>query len=154
MNTFYDFSQSLTSSGRQDGSLVLGQRNLDDRFPSVVSASPFRLWSPGDPIPTKGKRLLIGVSTWSAHDMKMLDAVSQALPGLSFALTVEVFNVADCSSPAGFERYVSGIGAVFQTPVVGFWSDGQLVDKASGRAGRELVARVSGLVSLPDAVEK
>jgi len=148
MTTFYDFSQALPSSGQGEGSLGLSQKNLDARFPSVVSTSPFRLWSPGNPIPAKGKRLLIGVATWSAYDMKLLDAVSQALQRPVLDLTVEVFNVADCSSPEAFDQYVPGIGRVFQTPVVGLWSDGNLVDKATGRAGRELVAGVSGLDSL------
>jgi hypothetical protein len=148
MTTFYDLSQALTSIGQRDGSPGLSQKDLDDRFPSVISASPFRLWSPGNPISARGKRLLIGVATWSAYDMKLLDAVSQALQRPPSGLTVEVFNVADCSSPEAFDRYVPGIGRVFHTPVVGLWSDGKLVDKATGRAGRELVARVSGLDSL------
>jgi hypothetical protein len=92
---------------------------------------------------------LIGVVTWSAYDMKLLDAVSRVLQRPPSGLTVEVFNVADCSSPEAFDRYVPGTGRVFQTPVVGLWSDGQLVDKATGRTGRELVARVSGL-DLPE----
>jgi hypothetical protein len=143
MTTFSDLSQALTSSGPRDGSLGLGQNYLDDRFPSVVSTSPLGLWSPGDAIPARGERLLIGVATWSAYDMKLLDAVSQALQKLPAGLTVEVFNVADCSSPEEFDRYVPGIGRVFHTPVVGLWSDGKLVDRATGRAGRQLVARVS-----------
>src|SRR5207249_3483682 len=84
----------------------------------------------------------------SAYGMKLLDAVSQALQTPPFDLTVEVFNVADCSPPETFDRYVPGIGHVFQTPVVGLWSEGHLVDKATGRAGRELVAGVTGLDSL------
>jgi hypothetical protein len=145
MTTFYDLSQGLTSSGQGDGPLDLSQKNRDERFPSVVSTSPFRLWSPGNLIPARGKRLLIGVATWSAYDMKLLDAVSEALRSVPAGVTVEVFNVADCSSQGEFDRYVPGSGKVFHTPVVGLWSDGKLVDKATGKAGRELVARVSGL---------
>lgn len=148
MTAFYDFSQALTSPGQREGSLGLSQKDLEDRFPSVVSTSPFRLWSPGNPIPAKGKRVLIGVATWSAYDMKLLDAVSQVLQRSPLDLMVDVFNVADCSSLESFERYMPGIGRVFQTPVVGLWSDGQLVDKATGRSGRELAARVSGLDAL------
>jgi hypothetical protein len=147
MTTFHDLSQTLMSSGQPEGSLGFSQKTLDDRFPSVVSTSAFRLWSPGNPIAAKGKRLLIGVATWSAYDMKLLDAVSEVLQRASVDLTVDVFNVADCPSPEAFEEYVPGIGRVFQTPVVGLWSEGQLVDKATGRVGRELVARVSGLDS-------
>jgi hypothetical protein len=151
MTTFSDLSGALTPSAQRDGSLGMGQRNLDDRFACVVSTSPFRLWSPGSPIPAQGKRLLIGVATWSAYDMKLLDAVAPALQRLPGNLTVEVFNVADCSSPEAFDQYVPGIGRVFHTPVVGLWSDGQLVDKATGRMGRELVAGVFGL-DLQEAV--
>jgi hypothetical protein len=145
MNTFHDLSSSLNPSEQRDGSLGLGQQKLDERFPAIVSASPLRLWSPGNPIPATSKRLLIGVATWSAYDMQLLDAVSQALQRSPFDLTIEVFNVADCHSPEAFEEYVPGIGRVLQTPIVGLWSDGMVVDKATGRAGRELVARVAGL---------
>lgn len=77
--------------------------------------------------------------------MALLDAVSQAqqtrTPGLEF----EVFNVADCTTPQAFERYVPGVGDVFHTPVAGLWSEGRLVETASGMAGRALVSRVCGL---------
>jgi hypothetical protein len=148
MTTFLDLSRSLTSSGPGEVSLGPRQKDVDDRFPSVVSTSPFRLWSPGNPIPETGKRLLIGVATWSAHDMKLLDALAQALQRLPPDLTVEVFNVAGCSSAEAFDRYVPGIGKVFHTPVVGLWSEGRLVEQATGRAGRELAARVVGLDAL------
>jgi hypothetical protein len=145
MTTFYHLTQALTPSGQQDGSLGPSQQDLDVRFPSVVASSPFRLWSPGKAIPAKGKRLLVGVATWSAYDMRLLDAVAQALRKQPCDLTVEVFNVADCASPQAFDRYVPGIGPVFHTPVAGLWSDGNLVEQATGKPGRELVARVSGL---------
>jgi hypothetical protein len=148
MTAFFDLSQAIASAGQPEGSLAHSQKKADDAFPSVVATSPFRLWRPGDLLPATGKRLLIGVATWSAYDMKLLDAVSQALQRLPSGLRVEVFNVADCSSPEAFDHYVPGIGSVFHTPVVGLWADGQLVEKATGRAGRELVARVSGLDAL------
>lgn len=145
MTTFSHLTESLTPSGQQAGSPCRSQKDRDDHFPSVVSASPFRLWSPGKPLPAKGKCLLIGVATWSVYDMRLLDAVAQSLKKCPRDLTVAVFNVADCTSQEVFDRYVPGIGPVLHTPVVGLWSDGNLADKATGRAGRELVARVSGL---------
>jgi hypothetical protein len=145
MNLFQDFYRAPSIPVPQDGSLGIRQQTLDGRFPAIVSQSPFRLWSPGEPIPQQGDRLLIGVATWSAEDMKLLDALSQVIHRQVPALTVELFNVADCQSPAAFQRYVPGIGSVFQTPVVGHWSEGVLVEKASGYAGRELVASICGL---------
>jgi hypothetical protein len=37
-----------------------------------------------------------------------------------------------CKSQADFESCLPGIGKVFQTPVVGIWSNGRLTEKASG----------------------
>jgi hypothetical protein len=138
MTLFQDFYQSPSLQGQPSA-------GLDERFPSAVAGSPLRLWSPGDPIPRQGQWLLVGVATWSAHDMQLLDAVSQALEGGPTGLAVSVFNVANCQSADAFEVYVPGVGSVFHTPVVGLWSEGKLVEKASGRAGRDLVARVCGL---------
>jgi hypothetical protein len=145
MTVFSDLFRSPPPQASPDGSLEQWQRGVDALFSAAVSRSPFRLWSPGDPIPATGDRLLIGVATWSAHDLALLDAVSAALPTRSRGLAVDVFTVADCSSPQAFERYVPGIGNVFHTPVVGLWADGRLVETASGKRGRELIARVCGL---------
>ena len=43
------------------------------------------------------------------------------------------------------ERYVPGIGRVFQTPVVGVWRDGVKISSAWGAAGCKLLAEI-GLV--------
>src|SRR5207302_1485655 len=97
MTTFQDFYRP-SPQAFQDGSLGDEQQALDERFPAAVGASPFQLWSPGDPIPQKGNWLLIGVATWSAYDMKLLDVVSEALRERGPALPVAVFNVASCLS--------------------------------------------------------
>jgi hypothetical protein len=144
MTLFVDLPRSLTLPHPQAGPPSARQSEVDALFPTVVSSSPLRLWAPGDPIPPEGKRLLIGVATWSAHDMALLDAVAEAVR-VGSGLVVDVFNVADCASPAAFERYVPGIGNVFHAPVAGLWSGGRLVEKASGKAGRELIERVCGL---------
>jgi hypothetical protein len=71
---------------------------------------------------------------------------SPDVPGVTAVVSDALFaDPADDLGYDGLDRYVPGTGRVFQTPVVGLWSDGQLVDKATGRTGRELVARVSGL---------
>src|SRR5262249_55896426 len=126
MTLFDELYRSATQAAPSDGSLATWQRQADARFPSVVSQSPLRLWSPGDPVSVVENRLLIGAATWSAHDMKLLDTLSGVLQSQNPALIVEVFNVADCSSQEAFDRYVPGVRPVFQTPVVGLWSDGQL----------------------------
>jgi hypothetical protein len=145
MTRFINLPRSLTPGQLAGNNLAESQRAVDASFAAVVSSGPLHLWSPGDPIPPQGKRLLIGVATWSAHDMALLDAVAEALRAGDGDLHVDVFNVADCPSPDTFERYVPGIGEVFHTPVVGLWCDGRLVERDSGKAGRELVERVCGI---------
>jgi hypothetical protein len=119
MTLFQDFYRSPLLPTSPDGALGDRQRLLDAHFAATVLQAPFRLWSPGDPIPQQGNRLLIGVATWSASDMTLLDAVSQALQERTPTLVVEVFNVANCRSVEAFSRYVPGIGSVFHTPVGG-----------------------------------
>jgi hypothetical protein len=148
MSPFVDLLRSPLLPEPQNGFLGDWQKQLDSLFPSAVAASPFRLWSPGAPIPSTGRRLLIGVATWSKQDLALLDTVAQAVLTGGIPLAVEVFNVAECRSPAAFEDYITGLGRVFQTPVVGVWSDGQQLEAASGKAGRELIARLIGLDSL------
>jgi hypothetical protein len=145
MTPFTELIRSPALPASPDGSLGDQQRAIDTLFPIVVSASPLRLWQPGDPIAPTGRRLLLGVATWSVPDVTMLDELALALLRQPSDLVVDVFNVADVRSAGDFERYVPGIGTVFHTPVVGLWIDGRLVAKASGKAGRDLVAQASPL---------
>jgi hypothetical protein len=143
MTFFHDLYQSPALPVAPNGALDRWQRGADELFPSIVARSPLRLWHPGDAIPRAEKRLLIGVATWSAHDMKLLDAVAAALQAPHPPLTVDVFNVADCPTADSFKEYIPGIDGIYQTPIVGLWSDGQLVEKATGFAGRELIAKAA-----------
>jgi hypothetical protein len=121
------------------------------RFQERVAASPFRPWSPGDPIPEAGLRLLMGVATWSAYDLRLLDLVEETpRENWPTPLVLELFNVDDCRSLDDFDRYIPGLGKVFHTPVVGLWRDGRLTEKAEGNAARDLAARLFG--SSSDAV--
>jgi hypothetical protein len=145
MTPFADLLRSPLLPESRNGFVGDWQKQLDALFPSAVAASPFRLWSPGDAIPSQGRRLLIGVATWSKQDLALLDTVAQAVLTGGVPLTIEVFNVAECRSPSAFEDYIPGLGRVFQTPVVGLWSDGQQTDAGSGKSGRELIGRLIGL---------
>src|SRR3954468_12590839 len=121
MTPFTDLIRSSALPASADGSVRDRQRAIDALFPSVVSATPIRLWQPGDPIEPTGRRLLIGVATWSVPDLTLLDELARAPSRQAPGMVVDVFNVADVRSAGDFERYVPGIGAVFHTPVVGLW---------------------------------
>jgi hypothetical protein len=46
-----------------------------------------------------------------------------------------------------FDRYIPGIGEVFQTPVVGVFVGGGLVDKATGLSQSETILKRLGLMA-------
>lgn len=117
----------------------------DRLFPAFVKGSPLRLWSPGDPIPSQGVRVLIGVATWSGYDMRLLDVLAAGLARRpAQAPVVEVFNTADCRQLHDFREYIPKLRQVSHTPVVGIWREGKLDEAKEGYEGRELVARMFG----------
>lgn len=144
------------------------QHRVEGEFPALVAQGFLHWWSPGDRIAAAKKRLLIGVATYSEMDMRLLDLVGNAVaakncrrmaamakptkPGvLAFvqmppeSLRVDVFSVLACRTHEDFQKYVPGVGKVYQTPVVGFWEDDRLRESATGARGRALVARVCGI---------
>src|SRR4051812_35239453 len=98
----------------------------------------------GDPILNGGRRILLGGASYSVADLALLDTLSEAL-GEGSGPRLDVFNVFECRSIVDFEKYVPGIGKVLQTPVVGYWEDGLLQEKAWGKAGRDLLTKVLDL---------
>jgi hypothetical protein len=148
MTTFADLPRSPLLPAPDGAFLGEWQKQLDALFPPVVAASPLRLGTPGEAIQAAGRRLLIGVATWSQSDLQLLDTVADALLAGRLTIIAEVFNVADCRAPADFEYSIPGLGRVYQTPVAGLRSDGELSQTASGKAARELIARAVGLAAV------
>ena len=140
MSKFHDLLQTCTDTpvGEQ-------QESARKSFPVVVSKSRFRLWSPGQPISAHGNRLLVGVATYSEPDLALLDLVQEAVDWDKKAPRIDVFNTLDCKSQQDFEKYIPGIGDVFQTPAVGLWQNGVLMETAWGKPARDLIARVCNL---------
>ncbi len=144
MTTFFDLFVGHSSAPAVQDDPTWADR----RFPDLVAASPFHLWQPGDPIPEHDGRYLIGVATWSGYDMRLLDVIAEALRQDSIdPPAIEVFNTADCPHQQDFDRYISGIGIVLHTPVVGFWNNGQLACFEQGHAAREFLAGIFGFRS-------
>jgi hypothetical protein len=93
-----------------------------------------------------GSRLLIGVATYSERDLKLLDLLAELLEQREENLPhIDVFDTLDCKSQQDFDKYIPGIGKVFQTPVAGYWQDAILQDKAWGKSARDLVEKVCKL---------
>jgi hypothetical protein len=114
----------------------------DKLLPDCVRNSPFRLWSPGDPIPQRGVFVLLGIATWSGYDTQLLDMLQEAIANRNGFPPVALFNAGILTSIEAFERYIPGLPPPTQMPVVGVWRDGQLVDRAVGRFACDLVAHM------------
>jgi len=83
--------------------------------------------------------MLVGIAPYSLPDLELLDAIKEALKQKpSCEERVQVFDVLTCASMKDFDERIPGIGQVYQTPVVGIWEDGVLVQKASGAKARQL----------------
>lgn len=116
------------------------------RFAEVVGRSALRSWRPGDPSAASGRRLLIGVATYSVYDMRLLDVLDEAMRRAdSQALQIDVFDIEPCRSHTDFSQYIPGVGKVFQTPVFGIWVDGRLQETAQGAQARKQILRLCGL---------
>jgi hypothetical protein len=141
MNAFFDLF--VRSSSRPES--WADPTWADRQFPELVARSPFRLWQPGDPVPSQGIRLLVGVATWSGYDMRLLDVTAEALArNAAKAPVVEVFNTADCGNLRDFRAYIPNLRHLFHTPAVGIWRDGQLSWSGEGYEARDQVARMFG----------
>jgi hypothetical protein len=101
-----------------------------------------RVWSPGDPIPATGERLLIGVARWCTYDRRLLSLL-ESLPRTP--CQIDLFDADRCTSQEAIRDYVPQIGFVHHMPIVGLWRDGVLVESECGHAGRHLIYRVLGL---------
>jgi hypothetical protein len=75
--------------------------------------------------------------------MRLLDALEGPAEQLSDRF--DVFDCGDVDSMGRMDFYVPGITPVFQTPVVGVWDGGTLVERGSGFDGRQILVRRYGL---------
>ena len=133
---------SLLSASSSPG---LQQVAARAQLPSMLAVSNLRFWSPSLPISANGERALVGIATWSLYDPQLLDRLQATLACCNRQTIIDIFDVDACKSLDDTERYVPGIGRVFQTPVVGVWRDGVKISSAWGAAGCKLLAEI-GLV--------
>jgi hypothetical protein len=91
------------------------QAHILSRLPTRAQERGVQVWKPGDGIPTRGRRFLIGVTQYSARDLNLLDSVCETLKGNR----LDMFVLSQCNSQSEIEDFVAGIGPVYQSPVVG-----------------------------------
>jgi hypothetical protein len=142
MNSFFDII--LRSPARLNS--AVDPQNDESAFAERLHESPFHLWKPGDPIPDRGTRMLLGLATWSGYDMHLLDVISESMmrETPTSVSRVDVFDTAQCNEAADFRKYIPKLRHVTHTPVVGIWRDGHLHEAKEGYAARDLAAGLFG----------
>lgn len=139
MNTFHDLFRQPTRA--VNGAFPADRRR--ELLPQLVARSrKLHLWAPGQPTSEVGPRLLIGVATWSGYDLNLLDLIEESTHA---PIRIDVFDIDGCQSLTDLEQFIPNVDIGPQTPFVGLWRDGTLVEQASGHSGRQLVARECGL---------
>jgi hypothetical protein len=116
--------------------------NTDAASNGPPLANDFRIWSPGDPIPATGERLLIGVARWCTYDRRLLSHFESLPPS---PCRIDLFDADRCTSQEAVRDYIPRIGLIHHMPIVGYWRDGVLVESDCGYSGRHLIYRVLGL---------
>jgi hypothetical protein len=105
------------------------------------------------PLPPTGTHVILGVATYSQQELNLLDDVNASLSsGNGQTLQVDVFDVLECEQMSDFEKFIPGLGPVYQTPVLGVVADGSLVQSAVGLREVEEVLRqhrILGSQSIP-----
>lgn len=108
------------------------------RLPDAVRAAGWNFLHQGDEFdPTSQERaLVIGLAPWSAAELRALGAL---LDAADEAVGVWVFNIDDCENADDIARFVPGVKAPIQTPIVADYVNGDLVRSAEGAAAIDLL---------------
>ena len=134
------FSDLLNSSS--DLAPGQQQQRAAEQFPLLVQSSHMELWQPGRDLPANGAEVVwIAVGSYSVHDLELLDAIEAKLTLKGRNETIYLFDVSAFPAFKDFEKYLPGIGRVYQTPVVGSWNNGVLKERLSGAVARAWLSR-------------
>lgn len=126
--------------GVEFGPVGAEQEHAGRCLPNAVRSSRLCWWPDRQEVPVDGRALVVGVAPYSRADLRLLDALDEALEREAGGrLHVQVFSVLDCRGNRDADRFIPGLGVFFQTPLVGVWEDGQLRAKGWGKLARDLV---------------
>lgn len=125
-------------------------RRTDSELPVAVAESPFHWWRYGEPVPSGGRVLLVGVAVWNGYDLNTLDHAESAVrAGPAVGTEVFVFDAHDLQTDEQLAALLPGVYSGNQTPFVGLFSHGTPVETAGGCLGRQLVARTLNFDDAP-----
>jgi hypothetical protein len=132
-------SMSLIEMFEKASARPVLQREVDNEVSEFLQAKGMKKWHPGDPIPGVGRRMLIGLATYSRDDIDLAQALVDHKASGGSGVQVELFSVMDIRTMQEFEEYIPGIGNVYQTPVAGLWEDGVVIRTSQGLEARKLI---------------
>jgi hypothetical protein len=138
------FHELLANAGRlEPGPLQTAARQ---QFPSIVKKSHLERRVVGDPVPCDGKYIIIGIASYSPHDLRLLDEIDAAYALWKDVAKVSVFDLMECRDMNDVGRFLLNAVDVRQTPVVELWDDGQLVTFQTGLPMTHKVLRNAGFL--------
>jgi hypothetical protein len=134
-----DFSELLEHKlGDEPGD---NQKRAKRKFPALAQQHGLKVYEPGQPLPSSGNLILIGVAAgFSVYDLSLLDEIT-ASGDRSQLQDVAIFDASLFTSMEDFEKFIPGIIPVHHTPVVGVWENGKLIAKLKGPDARVFLRR-------------
>ncbi len=127
----------------QKGSSVQDIQRLQQlarqRFPVVLHEHGLILRDPKERIPAHGNFVVIGVAAgYSNADLQFLDEIAAVLKQVR-GDRIEIFDASTLKNMEEFEAFIPSIASVYQTPIVGFWVDGVLSERTTGKPARDFL---------------
>jgi hypothetical protein len=123
---------------------------LRSKAPEVFSGTSLVL-SEGLPTVPLSHGALLGIAFYSLSDLQLLDDVVLRSRNSSHScIRVDVFDVLTCKSMQDFENIFPGLAPAYQTPLIGLWEGGRLVEKGWGL--RETRRIVQSLFATPKVI--
>jgi hypothetical protein len=90
-----------------------------------------------------GPWLLIGLApSRSTYDLELVDSMVEEVTDPKRHLQVNFFDVSALHKQADIEQYIPELKRFYQTPVVGLWRDGQLMEFGEGERARQIIRRM------------
>jgi hypothetical protein len=140
------FAALLThQSGRSVGEI---QVDAGRKLGPLLATVGIPLREPNQPLLTHGRQLVLGVASFSTHDLQLLDEIAQAWDQSSTAgARLAVFDLQQCRDQEDVARFLPGeFGPVWNTPVLGVWDDGALTQRIDGVAECRQMLQREGLL--------
>ena len=123
----------------------INQQRLEDGLERAIARSrmhfvDIRALLDGGPLSPPTAALVVGIATYSGHDLQLLAILDEVLDmNPSISVEVIVFSIATLTSSEQLEGILPGIGITKTTPIVAEFVDGRVNSQAFGWNGRELL---------------